>query len=150
MAPRRATFFCYGDDGLCQETCKFIEDAGVILEKHDIGKDPLSEDDLDRLIGTLSISHFINPASPAYTKLGWDKTAPDRREAIEAMARDYTLIRRPIIRASRLVTIGADKKRIGEMLQLNRPNNEGPEPMRVPQRSGHKKGQRVGASRSSR
>jgi len=149
MAPKRATFLCYGDDELCAETRKFIEEAGVIIDMRDIGKDPLSEDEIDRLVGTLSIIHFINPLSKAYAKNGWDQKAPERREAIEAMAKDYTLIRRPIIKAARLVTIGADKQRIGEMLLLNRPNNELPEPTRQPQRN-HKKGQRVGAPRAAR
>jgi arsenate reductase-like glutaredoxin family protein len=149
MAPKRATFLCYGEDAMCAETCKFIEDAGVILEKRDIGKNPLSEDELDTLVGTLNISHFINSLSEAYSKTGWDKTPPNRQEIIEAMAKDYTLIRRPIVMVSRLVTIGADKKRIGEMLQLNR-QNDMPDPARPPLRSGHKKGQRVGSSRSPR
>ncbi len=118
MAPKRAMFLCYGDDEVCRDTQKFIEDSGVIVDSRDIEKNPLSEAELDRLVGTLSIGHFINTMAPAYTKNGWDKSLPTREEAIEAMVQDHTLIRRPIIKASRLITIGSDKKRITEMLQV--------------------------------
>jgi arsenate reductase-like glutaredoxin family protein len=150
MAAKRATFLCYGDDDICRDTQKFIRDAGVIVDARDMAKNPLSEIEIDSLIGTLNISHFVNKLSPAYEKNGWDKGLPSRTETIAGMAADHTLIRRPIVKASRLITIGADQKRIGEMLQLGRPNNENLEQMRPPHRSSGKKGHRMSSSRSSR
>lgn len=125
MAPKRATFFSYGSDDTCRETKQFIEEAGVVLECRDIGKNPLTLEELDRLVGTLSVEHFLNTLSEAYTKYGLDRNPPDRARAITLMAQDYTLIRRPIVKSARLLTIGCDKKRISEMLQIN-PNGHEP------------------------
>jgi arsenate reductase-like glutaredoxin family protein len=119
MAPKRAVFLSYGNDDACIETKRFIEEAGVVLECRDISKQPLTVHELDRLVGTLSVSHFLNSMSDAYSKHGLDKEVPDRARAIALMAQDHTLIRRPIVKSARLITIGCDKKRISEMLQLN-------------------------------
>ena len=150
MAPKRATFLCYGDDDICRDTRKLIEESGVILTSRDMQKDPLSEAELDRLVGTLSIAHFVNTLAPAFAKIGWDKGLPSRDEVIAAMAADYTLIRRPIVKASRLITIGADKKRITEMLQVGQSAIENvPQPRQPHRNSNSKKGHRS-PSRSSR
>jgi len=124
MALKRATFFSYGTDEQCMETQKFIEDAGILLDIRDISKDPLSERELSNLIGYLDVSHFLNSLSSSYTKNGLDKKPLDRESVIKLMAEDYTLIRRPIIKSTRLVTVGCDKKKIAVMLQMNSNGNE--------------------------
>ncbi len=48
-----------------------------------------------------------------------DEAMPPREKVIELMAQDHTLIRRPIIRTIRLLTVGCDKRKITEMLQIN-------------------------------
>lgn len=119
MAPKRAVFLTYGDDALCAEIRKFIEDAGVLLDVRDIGKNPMSEAELSNLIGHVQIAHFLNVLSDSYTKYRLDKRLPDRDQVIKLMAQDYTLLRRPIVRSARLVTVGCDKRKIAEMLQIN-------------------------------
>ena len=118
MAPKRALLYCYGNDDECSQIKKLIEDAGVILETRDIGKNPLSEEELSQLIGHLEITHFINTLSEAYAQLHLDGSRPDREQIIGLMAKDHTLIRRPIVKSARLVTIGRDQRRISEMLQI--------------------------------
>lgn len=125
MAPRHAKFLTYGDDDICNATRKFIEDAGVILHVRDIEKDPLSEEELHRLVGYLQVGHFLNRLSPAYEKFKLDGMEnPDREQVIKLMAKDHTLIRRPIVISTRLKTIGCDKKKIADMLQINVDNGE--------------------------
>ena len=119
MAPKRATFFSYGSDEKTSETRKYIEGAGVLLDVRDISKNPLTEEELAALIGYLDIRHFLNNLSESYTKHNLDQRSMARKDIIKLMAGDYTLIRRPIIRTTRLLTVGCDRKKISEMLQIS-------------------------------
>lgn len=118
MAPKRATFMTYGDGDRCQEVKKYIEDAGIILDVRDIEKDPLTERELDRLLGYIPISHFLNPASPAFAKHKLDEGLPSREEMLKLIESEPTLLKRPIIRTTRLIMTGCDKKKIAEMLSI--------------------------------
>ncbi len=124
MPPKRAKFLTYGEDATCAETKKFIEDAGVMLEIRDIVQQPLSYDEVDRLIKHMDPSHFLNYMSPSYEKHGLDEKMPDRPTLIGLIVEDPTLLRRPIIQSSRLVTVGCDKKNIALMLQIGMNGNK--------------------------
>lgn len=126
MPPKRASFISYGTDEQCVDTKQFIEDAGVLLSVRDIEKEPLSPEEIGRLLGHFDPRHFLNMASPSYEAKGLDQKIPDRRELIGLIAEDHTLLRRPIIKTARLTTVGCDKKSIGLMLQLNE-NGQAPE-----------------------
>jgi arsenate reductase-like glutaredoxin family protein len=135
MATKRATFYTTDDDDRCQEARKFIEELGVILDIRNIEKNPLTVDELKALYGYCDMSHFVNQLSDAYTANGLDKGFPERDELIELMAADFRLIRRPIIKSSRLMTVGYDKQRITEMLQLGQNGSgEREESRRTPKR----------------
>jgi len=119
MAPKRAQYITYGDDDLCTETRQFIEEAGVLLDVRDISKNPLSEEELSNLIGHIKITHFLNTLSDSYKKYRLDKHLPSRDDILRLMAKDYTLLRKPIIKSSRLLTIGFDRRKISDMLLIN-------------------------------
>lgn len=118
MAPKRATFLSYGDDDKCADIRKFLEDMGVLLDIRDLEKRPLSVDELTKMIGHIHIEHFLNPASKSYQKNNLGENNVERPDIIKLMAQDHTLIRRPIIRTNRLLTVGCDRRKICEMLQL--------------------------------
>lgn len=119
MPPKRAMFITYGNDEQCAETRRFIEDAGVDLDIRDLEKKPFTEDEIRRLVGYFSIEYFLNPLSKSFAKFGLDRELPERHQVIKMMAEDNSLIRRPIIRTNRLFTIGCDRRRISEMLQIS-------------------------------
>ncbi len=119
MAPKMATFYSYGDDSACSEVRKFIQDAGVLLNVRDLSQSPLTEIELNRLIGHINIHHFLNPLSDTYGKHNMDDSLPPRSELLKLMAEDYTLLRRPIIKTARLMTVGCDRKKIAEILQIS-------------------------------
>ncbi|RKX27030.1 MAG: hypothetical protein DRP45_02040 [Candidatus Zixiibacteriota bacterium] len=125
MAQKRATYITYDDR--CDEVRKFIEDAGVILQIRDMKENPLSVRELKALLGYIPAAHFLNEASATYKKHGFDKELPERNELFSMIAEDYTLLRKPIIKTLRLVTIGCNKQKIGEMLQIN--SNQASEPV---------------------
>lgn len=118
MAPKRATLYTYGNDDLCTEVQQFIEEAGILLTVRDIGKEPFTPAEFYELVGNLNLEHFINPASEAFPVSGNGHNAVDRRKLYELVKEDPTVLRRPILRTTRLVTIGADRRKIAEALQF--------------------------------
>jgi len=123
MTPKRAIIYSYGDDCRCDEIMKFIQEAGTLLDLRDIEKQPLTRLELVRLVGHLNLKHFINTLSPAYEKHDLGTASLSRDEVIDLIVEDHTLLKRPIIQSTRLVTIGCDKRKISDMLQLS--NNHG-------------------------
>jgi arsenate reductase-like glutaredoxin family protein len=119
MALKRALYITYGDEERCSDTRRFIEDAGIDLDIRDIKKNPLTEDELKRLLGWFEITHFLNPGSPSFEKNGLDKTLPDRADILRMIVEDQSLLRRPIIKAGRLLTVGCDRRKIADMLQIS-------------------------------
>jgi regulatory protein spx len=143
MAQKRATFISYGTDDRCAETRRFIENGGVELDIRDLLKRPFTDDEVAKLVGNWDLQLFLNPASESYQKLKLDETMPPRSEVMKLIAADPTLLRRPIIRNGRLMTIGCDKKRIAEMLQISmngkgtddEPNGANQQPSKQPSNS---------------
>jgi arsenate reductase-like glutaredoxin family protein len=126
MPPKRAEFIICGNDVKTQEIMKFLENAGVILDIRDTQKKPLIYSEIARLIGHFPPEHYLNPNSKSFEKHQLDKETPIRSQLIQFIAEDPTLLRYPIIRTPRLFTIGYDKKKICEMLQIN-PNAKAPQ-----------------------
>ncbi len=119
MAQKTATYFGIGEEDQCSEVRKLIEDAGIRLRLRDMAKDPLSAKELEDIFGHNPLTYFINPAAKEYEKLQLDKGLPERRDLLEILAANPGLLRRPIIKAARLVTVGCNKEKISEMLQIN-------------------------------
>jgi len=124
MPQKAVTYIGFGDDVQCTEVRKFIEDAGIHLSFRDLAKTPLSVRELDLLFGHNPITYFVNPAAKEYKKLGLDKQLPERQEMLEILADNPGLLRYPIIKSSRLLTVGCNKEKISEMLQIGRNGNQ--------------------------
>jgi regulatory protein spx len=126
MPQKQATFMSYGSDDKCEEIRRYIENAGYRLIVRDLSKLPLTVDELDHLFGHNPLLYFVNPASSEYAKLGLGDEMPERRQMLELIAQNPGLLRRPIVKSSRLITVGCNKDKIAEMLQINS-NGESPE-----------------------
>ncbi len=118
MAPKRATFYTFSNDTACDSAKKFVEDAGVLLTVRNIEEKPLTVRELKGLIGHISVKHFLNTASPEYTKFNIDEKLNDRDEVFEIISENNSLLRRPIVTTARLVTVGCDKRKLADMLQI--------------------------------
>jgi arsenate reductase len=75
-------------------------------EYRDFFKDRLSAEELEKLIGAHPITEFISTRAKSYKATGWDKKPPTRKQAIAAMLKDPTLLRRPILVKGSKVFIG--------------------------------------------
>jgi len=115
---KRVKLYTDPGDPLCSEAKTFLEEQEVLLQIHDIKQDPLSSMQISKLIRHFDLRHFLNEASHSYKKNKLDKLLPNREEVIELMAKDNELLRKPIIVAGRLMTVGCNRDKIIEMLQL--------------------------------
>ncbi len=85
------------------------------MELRDLGKDPLSEAELDALIGKSDYLQFLNPRNELYRTRKMKQKPPSRAEAIKLMARNPNLIRRPIVVAGKRMVIGYDEQALAEL-----------------------------------
>jgi arsenate reductase-like glutaredoxin family protein len=86
------------------------------MAERDIGLQPMTEMELDDLIGSRDYKLFLNARNELYRERGMKENPPSRAEAIKLMASHPNLIRRPIlIRGNRMV-IGWDEEQAKGLL----------------------------------
>lgn len=119
MMIKKVTLFTDPKDPYCVEIEKFLRSLEIILTVRDIRKTPLNYRQLTNLFKSFDLDHFINPCSTSTKSKSLDVSEANRKEALQRLADDNTLLRRPIIVCGRLMTIGYDRRRITEMLQVD-------------------------------
>ena len=85
------------------------------LEFRDLGKERLSESELDQMIGERDYREFLNPRNEIYRQKKLKENPPSRREAIRMMAEEPNLIRRPVIIAGGRIVVGFDEEAIAKL-----------------------------------
>jgi arsenate reductase len=81
----------------------------ITFDSRDLGNKPLTEAELDELIGERDYKEFLNSRNELYRKRKMKEHPPSRTEAIKLMAKEPNLIRRPLlVRGSRII-FGFDK-----------------------------------------
>jgi len=78
------------------------------LELRDLDADPLSEKELDELIGARDYKLFLNPRNELYRERKMVEKPPARDAAIRLMSRNPNLIRRPIVVCGDQTVLGLD------------------------------------------
>ena len=92
-------------------------DKKVELEERDLDKEPLTEAELDQLIGARPHLDFLNARNELYRTLKMKEKPPSRQRAIELMAKNPNLIRRPIVRRGNQWVLGFDAERLATLVQ---------------------------------
>lgn len=82
----------------------------VEVASRDLGKDKLSESELDELIGERDYKAFLNTRNELYRAKNMKEKPPSRQEAIKMMAKEPNLIRRPILIKGSQVIFGFDEE----------------------------------------
>jgi arsenate reductase-like glutaredoxin family protein len=82
------------------------------LQERDLGKQPLSEAEIQALIGNADIMEFLNTRSAAYRAQGFKQQAPTKAHAIQLMAGDANLIKRPIAMKGPIKVLGFDEVKL--------------------------------------
>ena len=82
----------------------------VEIAERDLGKQPLSVEELNTLIGDQDYRMFLNSRNELYRKMNMKTNPPPRGKAIELMAQQPNLIKRPILHAGRKLYLGYDER----------------------------------------
>jgi arsenate reductase-like glutaredoxin family protein len=90
---------------------------GVELESRDLGKEPLSEGELEKLIGDRDYKHFLNTRNELYRARNMKGNPPSRAGAIKLMAKEPNLIRRPIVIRGTQIVLGYEEDAFKKLLK---------------------------------
>ncbi len=84
-------------------------DLKLDFDSRDLDKQPLSEPELDKLIGTRDYKQFLNTRNDLYRERNMAEKPPTRPEAIKLMSKTPNLIRRPLLVRGFQIIIGFDE-----------------------------------------
>ena len=99
----------------CRKAKAFLEKKKAVLELRDLGKDQLTVAELDQLIGKRDYRKFLNTRNELYRSRHMGVNPPSRAQALELMAAQPNLIRRPVaLRGSDLV-LGYDEQGLSKL-----------------------------------
>ena len=117
-----------------KEVKEYLLEQEVSLQIRDIKTNPLGRHEIMRLLRHFDLKHFLDTDSKIYKRNKIDKSMPDRKDIIDMMVDDNDLLRVPILVSGRLMTIGCNREKITEMLQIRRngSNSENEERPRQP------------------
>ena len=90
---------------------------GARLIERDLGKEPLSEDDLRGLFAGRDPREFLNPRNELYRKMKMAERPPSPSEAVRLMAKNPNLIRRPIVVRGRDRVLGFDEVALARLVR---------------------------------
>jgi len=94
----------------CRKAKAFLEKRKVELDLRDLGKDRLSVDELDALIGKRDHRMFLNTRNELYRTRKMGQNPPSRDEALKLMAAEPNLIRRPVVLRGSEIVLGYDEE----------------------------------------
>jgi arsenate reductase-like glutaredoxin family protein len=90
---------------------------GVELESRDLDKQPLSEKELDDLIGGRDYRAFLNPRNELYRERKMGEKVPTKADAIRLMSKNPNLIKRPVVVRGAQIVVGLDEVAYRRLLQ---------------------------------
>jgi Spx/MgsR family transcriptional regulator len=94
----------------CRKAKAFLEKRKVELDLRDLGKDRLSVVELDDLIGKRDHRMFLNTRNELYRTRKMGQKPPSRDEALQLMAAEPNLIRRPVVLRGADIVLGYDEE----------------------------------------
>ena len=84
-------------------------DLKLGFDSRDLDEQPLSESELDKLIGNREHKLFLNTRNDLYRERNMGEKPPTRAEAIKLMSKTPNLIRRPLLVSGSQIIIGLDE-----------------------------------------
>jgi arsenate reductase-like glutaredoxin family protein len=79
------------------------------FEERELGKSPMTTEELDLLIGQHDYKLFLNARNELYRTRKMKDHPPTRAEAVKLMAHEPNLIKRPLLVRGQRVVYGFDK-----------------------------------------
>jgi Spx/MgsR family transcriptional regulator len=94
----------------CRKAKAFLERRRVELVLRDLGKDRMTVEELDELIGKRDYRLFLNTRNELYRTRKMGQNPPPREEALKLMAAEPNLIRRPVVLRGADLVLGYDEE----------------------------------------
>ena len=92
-------------------------ELGAELDSRDLATERLTETELEALIGQRDYKEFLNPRNEVYRTQNMKEHPPSRAEAIQLMAKEPNLIRRPIVMRGSQMVLGFDEEAYRKLLK---------------------------------
>jgi arsenate reductase len=92
-------------------------ELGAELESRDLDKERLSEAELDELIGGRDYKELLNTRNELYRTRNMKEHPPSRAEAIQLMAKEPNLIRRPVVLRGTQMVLGFDEEAFRKLVK---------------------------------
>ena len=83
-------------------------ELGAELDTRDLDVQPLSEEELQNLIGRRDYVQFLNSRNELYRERNMAEKTPSRKEAIRLLSKNPNLIKRPIAVRGDEIVLGFD------------------------------------------
>ncbi len=99
----------------CRKAKSFLEKKNVELELRDLGKERMSVEELDQLIGDRDYRKFLNTRNELYRTRKMGLNPPSREEALRLFASEPNLIRRPVVIRGRKIVLGFDEEGLSRL-----------------------------------
>ena len=96
----------------CRKAKAFLEKRKVELDLRDLGKDRLTVEEIDKLIGKRDHRMFLNTRNEIYRARKMGQNPPSRDEALQLMAAEPNLIRRPVALRGADIVLGYDEEEL--------------------------------------
>jgi len=109
MAKAKIKFLQKPSCTTCRKAKAFLEKQKVELDLRDLGKERLSVEELDRLIGKRDHRTFLNTRNEMYRAKKMKENPPSREETLKLMAAEPNLIRRPVVLRGSDIVLGYDE-----------------------------------------
>jgi arsenate reductase-like glutaredoxin family protein len=90
---------------------------GAELESRDTDKQRLTEAELEELIGNRDYKVFLNARNELYRTRNMKEHPPSRAEAIQLMAKEPNLIRRPVVIRGSQIVLGFDEEAYRKLMK---------------------------------
>ena len=93
-----------------------MQSQGAELGEREYGKQPLTENELEAIIGTGPVKDFLNTRTPLYRERKMKDNPPTREEAMRLMLTDQNLLRRPVTIKGKRKVAGFDEVALKALL----------------------------------
>jgi len=110
MAKAKIKFLHKPNCSTCRKAKSYLERKKVNLDLRDLGKERMSVEELDKLIGKSDHRKFLNTRNELYRTRNMSKNPPSRDEALALMAAEPNLIRRPVVLRGADIVLGYDEE----------------------------------------
>jgi Spx/MgsR family transcriptional regulator len=94
----------------CRKAKAFLEKHKAELDLRDLGTDRMSVEELDELIGKRDHRLFLNTRNELYRARKMGQNPPSRDEALQLMATEPNLIRRPVVLRGAEIVLGYNEE----------------------------------------